>query len=121
MINVEEHELNTGWRGVFHGLPATRNTAHKIIMPLGYFYSPFLPETTPVKASPILCAKCKASISPFCSKNKNTKTWVCSFCLTTNPLPLDLGISQIEEYVEARVGDTGVFFIVDLCISASEL
>ena len=42
MIDVEEHEQNTGWRGVFLGLPATRNTAHKVMMPLGYFYSPFI-------------------------------------------------------------------------------
>jgi len=53
------------------------------------------------------------------SKNKNTKTWICIFCLTTNPLTYDLGIQQIEEYVQGKSGSNGIFFIVDLSISAS--
>jgi len=88
-------------------------------MPLGYFYSPFLPEAQPIKADPLLCAKCRASISSYSSKNKNTKTWVCSFCLTTNTLTYDLGTQQIEEYVQGKAGSNGVFFIVDLALSAS--
>lgn len=96
MINVEEYEQNTGWRSVFHCLPANRNTSQKLIMPLGYFYSPFFPEAQLIKADPLYCTKCKASISSFSSKNKNTKTWVCSFCLTTNALTYDLGTQQIE-------------------------
>lgn len=121
MINTEEFEQNTGWRGVFHGLPATRNTAHKIIMPLGYFHSPFLADTTPLKASPVYCAKCRAALNPFSTKNRNTKTWVCNFCLTTNPLPYDVGTSQVEEYVETKLNENGLFFVVDLSISKSEL
>ena len=89
-------------------------------MPLGYFYSPFLAEAQPVRADPIYCAKCKASICSFSSKNKNTKTWVCGFCLTTNSFNLDLGIQQVEEYVQGKVGENGMFFLVDLCLSASE-
>lgn len=106
---------------MFHGIPATRNAAHKAIMPLGYFFSPFLPDAPAVKANPALCAKCRASISPFAQKNKNTKTWVCSFCLTSNPLALDIGLQQVEEYVESRVGETGLYFLVDLCLPETEL
>ena len=116
-MNAEEREEMTGWRGVFQCLPATRNTAQKIIMPLGYFYSPFLPGLQPIKANPSYCAKCRACINSYSQKNKNTKTWSCPFCLTSNPLLLDIGIDEIEEYVEAKVGDNGIFFIVDLCIS----
>lgn len=118
-MNVEDFEQKTGWRGVFHCLPATRNTAHKLIMPLGYFYSPFLPEPQPLKADPQLCAKCRASITCFSSKNKNTKTWVCGFCLTTNTLTFDVGTQQVEEYVQGKSGSNGMFFIVDLALSAS--
>jgi len=98
-MNVEEHEENTGWRPVFNCLPATRNCAQKIILPLGYFYSPFIAEAQTIKANPVLCAKCRASINVFSAKNKNTKTWVCPFCLTNNPLTVDLGVQQVEEYV----------------------
>jgi hypothetical protein len=90
-------------------------------MPLGYFYSPFISEAQPIRADPLFCAKCKASISSFSAKNRNTKTWVCSFCLTTNSYTHDLGIQQVEEYVQAKTGDNGLFFIVDLCLSPSEL
>jgi len=101
---VEEFEQNTGWRGVFHAIPATKNTALKAIMPLGYFYSPFLPDVQQIKATPSLCVKCRGHLSTYCIKNKNTKTWTCSFCLTTNTLNYDYGFQQIEEYVESRVG-----------------
>lgn len=121
MIDVEEHERSTGWRGVFLGLPATRNTAQKIMMPLGYFYSPFIADAETMKTSPLMCAKCKASICPYSTKNKNTKSWTCSFCPTTNPLPVDIGNNQVEEYVEAKVGENGLFFIIDLCVPAIEL
>ena len=74
MINMEEFWQGTGLRGAFHCLPATRNTAQKLVIPLGYFSSTFLPEAQPIKADPLLCAKYKASIiSSFSSKNKNKK------------------------------------------------
>ena len=90
-------------------------------MPLGYFFSPFLPDAPTIKANPSLCAKCRASINPFAQKNKNTKTWTCSFCMTSNPLIVDIGLQQVEEYVESKVGETGVYFLVDLCLPQSEL
>jgi hypothetical protein len=34
---------------------------------------------------------------------------------------VDIGLEQVEEYVESRVGENGIFFIVDLCIPANEL
>jgi hypothetical protein len=73
-------------------------------MPLGYFFSPFLPDPPLIRANPLYCAKCRATINCYSQKNKNTKTWVCNFCLTTNPLTVDIGNSQVEEYVEAKVG-----------------
>jgi hypothetical protein len=90
-------------------------------MPLGYFFSPFLPAPPAVKANPALCAKCRASISSYSQKNKNTKTWICSFCLTSNPLLVDIGLQQVEEYVESKVGETGLYFLVDLCLPETEL
>jgi hypothetical protein len=32
-----------------------------------------------------------------------------------------MGFQEVEEYVEARVGENGIFFMVDLCISEKEL
>jgi len=90
-------------------------------MPLGYFFSPFLPEANAIKTNPAFCGKCRAGISSYCQKNKNTKQWTCSFCLSSNPLIVDIGLQQVEEYVESRVGETGVYFIVDLCLAESEL
>jgi hypothetical protein len=90
-------------------------------MPLGYFLSPFLPEASTIKTNPALCAKCRASICSYSQKNKNTKTWVCSFCQTNNQLIMDIGLQQVEEYVESRVGENGIYFLVDLCLPANEL
>jgi hypothetical protein len=103
-MDLEEQENNTGWRPVFHCLPYNRTTAQNIIMPLGYFYSPFLADAQPVRASPAFCTKCKASISAYSSKNKNTKTWVCAFCSTSNQLTVDIGLQSVEEYVESKTG-----------------
>ena len=89
-------------------------------MPLGYFYSPFLPEAQAIKASPLLCAKCKASINSWSNKNRNTKTWTCNFCLTNNPMMQDIGIQQIEEYVQTKAGNSGLFFVIDTCVSKPE-
>jgi phosphopantothenoylcysteine synthetase/decarboxylase len=88
---------------------------------LGYFFSPFLPSPNAIKANPHYCGKCKASISSFCQKNRNTKMWSCSFCQTSNPLLVDIGIEQIEEYVESKVGENGMYFIIDLCLPENEL
>jgi hypothetical protein len=116
-MDLEEYEENTGWRSVFHCLPSSKATAQKIVMPLGYFYSPFITDPQSIRSSPSLCGKCKASICSFSIKNKNTKTWVCSFCGTTNPYTVDIGVQLVEEYVESRVGENGILFIVDLCLS----
>ena len=47
-MNFEDFEEKTSWRPVFHSLPINKSMAQKTIMPLGYFYSPFLaePETS---------------------------------------------------------------------------
>jgi hypothetical protein len=42
--------------------------------------------------------------------------WNCGFCQTSNPLLVDIGIEQIEEYVESKVGENGIYFIIDLCL-----
>jgi len=47
--------------------------------------------------------------------------WNCNFCQTANPLLLDLGFEQIEEYIEGKVGDNGIYFIIDLCLPDNEL
>jgi hypothetical protein len=47
--------------------------------------------------------------------------WSCSFCQTSNPLLVDIGIEQIEEYVESKVGENGMYFIIDLCLPENEL
>ena len=42
--------------------------------------------------------------------------WNCGFCQTSNPLLVDIGIEQIEEYVESKVGENGIYFIIYLCL-----
>lgn len=68
-MNFEEFEENTGWRPVFNSLPTTKSMAQKMVMPLGYFYSPFLAEAEQsYKGKPSECSKCKAVLHPFTSK-----------------------------------------------------
>lgn len=47
--------------------------------------------------------------------------WNCGFCQTANQLMVDIGIEQIEEYIESKVGDNGIYFIIDLCLPDNQL
>lgn len=94
-MNLEEFEENTGWRGVFHCLPNNKTMAQKVIMPLGFFYSPFLAEVNPIKGCAALCSKCRASVSTMFPKNRNTRTWTCVLCSTLNPYMSEMGNNQV--------------------------
>ena len=73
-MNFEEYEENTGWRPVFHSLPNSKNMAQRTIMPLGFFYSPFFAEPeSSYKGKPAQCTKCKATIHPYCVKERQFK------------------------------------------------
>lgn len=49
-------------------------------------------------------------------KNTVSKRWTCRFCGIDNPYLIEVGTTQVEEYIEGKAGDTGVYFIIDLCI-----
>lgn len=121
-MDREDFELKTGWRPVFSQFPATKNTAQKLIMPTGYFYSPFLAQAPDLKKGKLpLCSKCTAAINPHSRKENNQGIWQCNFCQTDNPLLKGFGNNMMEEYYEMKVGDCGLYFIVDVCLSEEEL
>lgn len=80
-------------------LPASKAMAQKIIMPLGYFYSPFIADARVVHMQPSLCSKCKASVNSMSERNRKEKTWNCLFCGNNNPYLSELGTAQVEEYL----------------------
>lgn len=43
-MDFQEFENKTGFRMPFHYLPHNSNTALKMHIPLGFFYSPFVAE-----------------------------------------------------------------------------
>lgn len=114
-------ETKTGVRAPFQHLPASKNVALKFHIPTGLFYSPFVSQSTLYEAAPPRCSKCMAVIHPYAVKNKNIRKWACSFCGTQNPLTLDVGNHTSEEYIEGKVGNCGLVFIIDTCISQDEM
>ncbi len=96
MQNIEEFEESTGWRSVFHALPNTKNMAHKAVMPLGIFYSPFLVANNPIKSSPAFCSKCHSSICNTSIRNRQSRQWQCNFCSSSNPYLAEIGTSPVE-------------------------
>lgn len=88
---------------------------------MGHFYSPFIVPLNPIKVSPPICSTCKAALNPYASKNRQTRTWNCNFCGAVNPLTAEIGNAAVEEYVDAKAGENGVFFIIDLCISEDDM
>ena len=49
-------------------------------MPMGHFYSPLIVPVNPIKITPPICNKCKAALNPYSPRNRQMRTWNCSFC-----------------------------------------
>jgi hypothetical protein len=43
--------------------------------------------------------------------------WICNFCNTDNPYQQGFGNEAVEEGYEGKLGDCGLFFIIDQCVS----
>lgn len=122
IMDPEDFEQACGWRPVFNQLPSTKNMAQKIIMPTGFFYSPFAAQPEELKKGKYpTCLKCKAGISPHCQKDRNMGKWICNFCGSDNPFIQGFGNALLEETYETKVGDCGLYFIIDTCVSREEM
>ena len=69
--------------------------AHKVILPLAAFYSPFTAQPNLYNSSPTLCVKCKASVNCFASRDKQQKRWVCNFCGSVNTYLSETGSYKV--------------------------
>lgn len=91
-------------------------------MPLGFFYSPFLAQAEELKKGRYpICAKCQAAVNPNSRKDRNMGKWQCNFCSSDNPYQAGFGNTMLEESYESKVGDCGLYFIIDTCVSAVEM
>ena len=84
---------------------------------MGHFYSPFLVKTNPIKINPPICTKCGGALNTFSVRNRQSRQWTCNFCNNSNQITSEIGNNAVEEYIENSVGDNGIFFIIDLCIT----
>jgi hypothetical protein len=105
----------------FQYFPNNNNTSLKMHLPMGFFYSPFAAEASSYQTMAPRCAKCGSVVHPYSVKNKNARKWSCGFCGTDNGLLMDVGNYNTEEFVEAKSGENGIFFVVDLCMPEQEL
>jgi hypothetical protein len=105
----------------FQYMPNNNNTALKLHIPLGFFFSPFLVESDVYQTPPPRCTKCGSIGHLYAAKNKQARKWTCTFCSNDNPLIMDVGNNNVEEYVEAKSGENGLFFVIDLSMPEQEL
>lgn len=119
-MDFQDSEAKTGFRMPFQSLPNNSNTALKLHIPLGFFFSPFAAEANTYQTTAPRCTKCTSMVSPYSVKNKNARKWTCSFCGGDNALLMDVGNYNAEEFIEAKSGDNGIFFVVDLAMPEQE-
>lgn len=113
-MDFQESETKTGFRMPFQYLPNNNNTALKLHIPLGFFYSPFFSEATSYQTTAPRCTKCQSVVHPYSIKNNNARKWTCGFCSSDNALIMNVGNYNAEEFIEAKTGENGLFFVVDL-------
>jgi hypothetical protein len=104
----------------FQYLPNNSNAALKMHIPVGFFFSPFVAESATYTTTTPKCTKCGAVVHLNAKKNKASRKWTCNFCGTDNALLMDVGNYSAEEFVESKVGETGLFFVIDLSMPEDE-
>lgn len=119
-MDFQDIEAKTGFRMPFHYFPHNSNTALKMHLPLGFFFSPFAAESATYQTSPPQCTKCGSIAHPNAKKNKSARKWTCYFCGTESHLLADVGNYSAEEYSGSKIGETGLFFIIDLAMAEEE-
>ena len=88
---MEQEELN-GIKFVWNTLPATRSDTTKIVIPVGFHYTPGQQNENMqlLEYDPLTCHKCKAVISPLFSFSTKDKKCECSSAILAERIILSI-------------------------------
>jgi protein transport protein SEC23 len=135
---MEENERN-GLKFVWNILPNSRTDMTKIIIPLGFHYTPLVKnENIPLlEYEPLRCRNCNSVISPLFPFSVRAKKWECPFCniqinfpktysdfMTDENLPAELlpENSTVEYKLNKKESNFPVFFfLIDTSVEEDEL
>ena len=135
---MEENERN-GLKFVWNILPNSRTDMTKIIIPLGFHYTPLVKnENIPLlEYEPLRCRNCNSVISPLFPFSVRAKKWECPFCniqinfpktysdfMTEENLPAELlpENSTVEYKLNKKESNFPVFFfLIDTSVEEDEL
>ena len=134
--NIDERN---GLKFVWNILPNSRTDMTKIIIPLGFHYTPLIKnENIPLlEYDPLRCRNCNSVISPLFPFSVRGKKWECPFCniqmvfpknysdfMTDENLPAELlpENSTVEYKLNKKENNFPVFlFLIDTSIEEDEL
>ena len=137
-MQFQQVEDTDGVRMSLNYIPATKDIAEQIIVPISLIYTPFKQVEDPVLLDykPVKC-KCNAILNPYCTIDMRSKTWTCPICSYKNQFSRAYADNIINgsmppecieqsTTVEYNFSSLGVFqnifiIIIDLCIESSEL
>ncbi|MCQ2815671.1 MAG: Sec23/Sec24 zinc finger-containing protein [archaeon] len=138
MEEQSQDELN-GIKFVWNTLPATRQDSTKIVIPVGFHYTPGAKNESMqlLEYDPLTCPKCKAVISPLFSFSARAKIWECPFCpakvsfprtyadyITETNLPAELlpENTTVEYKLNKKESAYPTFiFLIDISVDEDEL
>lgn len=137
-MDFSASEIKEGVRFVWNSIPTTRVEASQNIVPLSMLYTPFLGLEEPIvrcETKPITCPSCKWIANSFCQFDYTNFRWDCANCGAKTPLhsqfreyisngytlPESLNRNTIIEYKMGSAQGTAWLFVVDLCVSETEL
>ena len=132
-------DTNNGIRFTWNAFPSNRNDAGKIVLPVGFHYSPNkkIENLQVLEYDPLQCQSCKAVLNPNFQVNFKTKTWECSFCknrmnfpshyaqfISETNLPAELypESTTVEYRLTKKESNWPIFlFLIDTAVDEDEL
>lgn len=138
-IDTQSSEEQNGIKFIWNILPSTRQDMTKIVIPVGFHYTPCIQNENLqiLEYEPLKCIKCQSIISPLFPYNVRTKYWECPFCnskisfpknyadfISETNLPAELLIENttVEYKLNKKESNYPIFyFLIDTAIEEDEL
>ena len=138
-MEEQNTEEQNGIKFIWNTLPSTRQDMTKIVIPVGFHYTPCIQNENLqiLEYEPLKCSKCQSIISPLFPYNVRSKIWECPFCNSKMSFPKNYAdfISETNLPAELLIENTTVeyklnrkesnypifYFLIDTAIEEDEL
>ncbi|KAL5105138.1 Protein transport protein Sec23A [Taenia crassiceps] len=134
---IQQTEASDGIRFSWNTWPASRLDAAQLVVPISCLYTPMKErENLPsIMYDPVVCARCRGILNPFCQVDVRSKCWNCCLCssrntfppqyagMTEQNLPAELmpQFTTIEYTITKAPASPPVFLVVmDTCLEEAE-